>query len=560
MQFKVKIRSWRDKNMMQGTPVIILKEGTTRDRGKGAQSNNIQAAKAIADAVRTTLGPKGMDKMLVDSMGDVVITNDGATILKEIDIDHPAAKMIVEISKTQDNECGDGTTSAVVLAGELLKNAEELTDLNVHATVIANGFRLAADEAHKVLAKMSMKVQPTDSKVLAEIAQTAMTGKNIESSEHLAKMTVKAVSAIVEESDGHPVVDVDNIQVEKKTGSSISQTEMISGIIVDKERAHPRMPPEIKNAKIALINTALEVKKTEISAEIKIDDAQQLQKFLNEEEHMLKGMVENVKKSHANVLFCQKGIDDLVQHYLAKEGIYAVKRVKESDMKKLARATSGQIVNNLSELTKKELGSARLVYQKKISGDEMTFVTGCRNPKAVSILIRGGTEHVIDEVERSLHDALKVVSVTIEDGKAVAGGGATEIELALHLHRYAATIGGREQLAIEAFASAMEIIPRALAENAGLDGINTLINLKKAHGGKGKNKNSGINVYSGKVVDMTKLKVIEPLRVKTQALESATEVATMILRIDDVIAARQTGPPPMPPGGMGGMGGMPGMM
>jgi thermosome len=544
--------------MMQGTPVIILKEGTTRERGKGAQSNNIQAAKAIADAVRTTLGPRGMDKMLVDSMGDVVITNDGATILKEIDIDHPAAKMIVEISKTQDNECGDGTTSAVVLAGELLKNAEELTDLSVHATVIANGFRLAADEAHKVLSKMSIKVKPNDSKVLTEIAQTAMTGKNIDSSEHLAKIAVKAVSAVVEEDDGHSIVDIDNIKVEKKTGGSIADTEMISGIIIDKERAHPRMPSEIKGARIALINAALEVQKTEISAEIKIDDAQQLQKFLSEEERMLKEMVENVKKSQANVLFCQKGIDDLVQHYLAKEGIYAVKRVKESDLKKMARATSGQIVNNLAELTKKELGSARLVYQKRISGDEMTFVTGCRNPKAVSILIRGGTDHVIDEVERSLHDALKVVSVTIEDGKAVAGGGATEIELALHLHRYAATVGGREQLAIEAFASAMEIIPRALAENAGLDGINTLIDLKKAHGGKSKNKNSGINVYTGKVVDMTKLKVIEPLRVKTQALESATEVATLILRIDDVIAARQTGPPPMPPGG--GMGGMPGMM
>ena len=547
--------------MMQGTPIIILKEGTTREHGKGAQSNNIQAAKAVADAVRTTLGPRGMDKMLVDSMGDVVITNDGATILKEIDIEHPAAKMIVEISKTQDNECGDGTTTAVVLAGELLKNAEGLTDLSVHATVIANGFRLAADEAKRVLSKMSMNVSASDSKVLEDIAATAMTGKNIESSEHLAKMTVKAVSAIIEKEDSGPVVDIDNIKVEKKTGSSISDTQMISGIILDKERAHPRMPQDVKNAKIALVNAALEVKKTEVSAEIKIDDATQLQKFLNEEERMIKDMVESVKKSGANVLFCQKGIDDLAQHFLAKEGIYAVKRVKESDMKKLARATSAEMVNSLSELTKSELGSAKLVSQKKIAGDDMTFITGCKNPKAVSILIRGGTEHVIDEVERSMHDALKVVAVTIEDGKAVPGGGATEIELALHLHRYAATVGGREQLAIEAFASAMEIIPRALAENAGLDGINTLIDLKKAHGGKDKNKNSGINVYTGKVTDMTKLKVIEPLRVKTQALESATEVATMILRIDDVIAAKNTGGPPMPPGGgMGGMGGMPPMM
>jgi thermosome len=547
--------------MMAGTPIIILKEGTTRESGKGAQSNNIQAAKAIADAVRTTLGPRGMDKMLVDGMGDIIITNDGATILKEIDIEHPAAKMIVEISKTQDNECGDGTTSAVVLAGELLKNAEDLTELNVHATIISNGFRLAANEARKVLSKMSIKVSPSDSKILGDIANTAMTGKNIESRDHLAKMAVKAVSSISEKIDSGYSVDIDNIKIEKKYGGAISDTQMINGLIIAKERAHPRMPQKIENGKIALVNSALEVKKTEVSAEIKIDDATQLQKFLDEEERYLKEIVKEVKDSGTTVLFCQKGIDDLVQHYLAKEGIYAVKRVKESDMKKLARATSAKIVNSVSELTKKDLGSAKQVEERKVSGDEMTFITGCRNPKAVSILIRGGTDHVVDEVERSLHDALKVVAVTIEDGKAVAGGGATEIELALHLHRYAKTVGGREQLAIEAFADAMEIIPRALAENAGLDGINTLIDLKRAHGGKGKNRNSGINVYTGKVVDMTKMKVIEPLRVKTQALESATEVATMILRIDDVIASKNTGPPPMPPGGgMGGMGGMPGMM
>ncbi len=550
--------------MMTGTPVLILKEGTRRDRGRGAQSNNIAAAKAIADAVRTTLGPRGMDKMLVDSLGDIVITNDGATILKEIDIEHPAAKMIVEISKTQDDECGDGTTTAVVMAGELLKKAEELTEMNVHATIIANGYRLAAEEAAKVLSKMSMSVSPNDKAILRDIAKTAMTGKSIGAGKSLSEIAVKAVSAISEKDDGKLVADIDNIKVEKKHGGSISDTALIEGIIVDKERAHPRMPMQIKNAKVALVNAALEVKKTEVSAEIRIHDAAQLNKFLDEEERMLRSMVESVKSSGANVLFCQKGIDDLAQHYLAKEGIYAVRRVKESDMKKLAKATKAKIINSLKELTKKELGDAKLVDERKVADDDMTFVTGCKNPKAVSILIRGGTEHVIDEVERALHDALKVVAVTIEDGKIVPGGGATEIELAIHLKRFASTVGGREQLAIEAFSEAMEVIPRALAENAGLDGIDTIIDLKKAHGGRGKNWNMGINVLTGKVSDMSKLKVIEPLRVKTQAMGSATEVAVMILRIDDVIAARHTAPPPMPPGGMGGpgggMGGMPPMM
>jgi thermosome len=546
--------------MMTGTPILILKEGTKRDRGKGAQSNNIAAAKAIADAVKTTLGPRGMDKMLVDSLGDVVITNDGATILKEIDIEHPAAKMVIEVSKTQDEECGDGTTTAVVIAGELLKKAEELTESNVHATIVANGYRLAADEAIKALSKMCINASPKDERLLRDIAKTAMTGKSIGSSEHLAKIAVKAVMAITEKSDGKLFAEVDNVKIEKKHGGSISNTTMVKGIIVDKERAHPRMPQQIKNAKIALVNAALEVKKTEVSAEIRIEDATQLQKFLDEEERMLKSMVESVKSSGANVLFCQKGIDDLAQHYLAKEGIYTVNRVKESDLKKLAKATNAKIINSLSELSRKELGEAKLVEERKVADEEMTFVTGCKNPKAVSMLIRGGTDHVIDEVERSLHDALKVVAVTIEDGKVVAGGGATEIELALHLRRFASTVGGREQLAIEAFAEAMEVIPRALAENAGLDGIDTLIDMKKAHGGKKKNINSGIDVFTGKVSDMAKLKVLEPLRVKTQAIESATEVATMILRIDDVIAAKHT-EPPMPPGGPGGgMGGMPPMM
>jgi thermosome len=545
--------------MMTGTPILILREGTTREKGKGAQSNNIAAAKAVADAVRTTLGPRGMDKMLVDSLGDVVITNDGATILKEIDIEHPAAKMVVEVSKTQDNECGDGTTTAVVIAGELLKKAEELTESKVHATIVANGYRQAADEAKRVLTKMSINISSENEKLLCEIAKTAMTGKSIGASEHLAQITVKAVMSIMEKVDKRSYADIDNIKVEKKYGGSISDTIMLKGIIVDKERAHPRMPQQVKSAKIALVSAPLEIKKTEVSAEIKIEDVSQLSKFLDEEERMLKDMVASVKNSGATVLFCQKGIDDLAQHFLAKEGIYAIRRISESDMKKLAMATGAKVVSSLSELTKKELGFAKLVEEKKVAGDEMTFVSGCKNPKAVSILIRGGTEHVVDEVERSLHDALKVVAVTIEDGKVVAGGGATEIELAIHLRRFASTVGGREQLAIEAFAEAMEVIPRALAENAGLDGINTLIDLKKAHGGKSKNRNSGINVITGKVTDMAKLKVLEPLRVKTQAIESATEVATMILRIDDVIASKQTGMPAGPPGG-GGMGGMPPMM
>lgn len=548
--------------MMQGTPILILKEGTKRERGKDAQSNNIAAAKAIADAVKTTLGPKGMDKMLVDSLGDVVITNDGATILKEIDVEHPAAKMLIEISKTQDNECGDGTTSAVVLAGELLKNSEGLSEMKIHATTLANGYRLAADEAFRILDQMYMKVSPSDEKVLRNIAKTAMTGKSIEATDYLANLAVKAVKSVVEKRGEEFIADVDNIKVEKKHGGSTADTSLIKGIILDKERAQVRMPVQVKNAKIALVNSALEVKKTEVSAEIRISDATQLQRFLNEEERMLREMVEQIKKVKASVLFCQKGIDDVAQHFLAKEGIYAVQRVKKSDMEKLAKAIQGKIVTNLSNLTSSDLGEAALVEEQKIADDKMTFVTGCRNPKAVSIMVRGGTEHIIDEVERALHDALKVVAVTIEDGEAVPGGGAVEIEMALQLRRFATTVGGREQLAIEAFANAIESLPRALAENAGLDPIDTIINLRSAHEGKKKNVNSGIDLNTGKVQDMVKMNVIEPLRVKAQAIESATEVATMILRIDDVIAGKGMEPPAGPPGGMGGMppGMPPGMM
>lgn len=548
---------------MGGQPVIVLKEGTESTRGKTAHNNNIMAAKAVADSVRSTLGPKGMDKMLVDSMGDIVITNDGATILKELDIEHPAAKMVVEVAKTQDNECGDGTTSAVVLAGELLKKSESLIDENVHPTVISNGFRLAANEAVKILKGMGQEVSPTDKKSLKLVAMTAMTGKGVGGEvERLADIAVDAVSSIAEKEDGKFRVDIDNIQVEKKQGGAISDTKLIKGLVLDKERVHTRMPKMVKNAKIALVDSALEIKKTEVEAKIQIKDPTQMQRFLDEEEKTLRGMVEKVRKSGANVLICEKGIDDVAQHYLAKEGIYAVRRVKRSDMEKLAKATGGKIVTNLDDLKASELGSAEQVEEVKIADSQMTFVTGCKNPKAVSVLIRGGTEHVIDEVERSLHDALKVVGVAIEDGTIVPGGGASEIELALKLRDYGQSVGGREQLAIEAFAEALEIIPWTLAENAGMDAIDIVIELKNAHS-KSNGKNFGINVLQNKVSDMLSAKVLEPLRVKTQAIQSATEVASMILRIDDVIAAKKMSPPAggPPGGGPGGMGGMPpGMM
>jgi len=531
---------------------LVLKEGTKRERGKGAQFNNIAAAKAVADAVRSTLGPRGMDKMLVDSLGDVVITNDGVTILKEIDIEHPAAKMLVEVAKTQDAEAGDGTTTAVILAGELLKKAEDLIEQNIHPTVIASGYRQAAEKAREVLERISTKVTIKDTNILRDVAITAMQSKSASGQkEHLADIAVKAATTVAEElASGRYFVDEDNIQIVKKQGGSIADTELVEGIIVDKERVHPGMPGQIDNARIALVDAALEVKKTEIDAKIEITDPSQLQAFLSEEENMLKGMVDRVKKSGATVLFCQKGIDDLAQHYLSKEGIYAVRRVKKSDMEKLAKATGGKIATKLDELTRDDLGNAKRVFEKKIGDDEMTFVTGCKNPKAVSILIRGGTEHVVDEVERSLEDAVSVAAITIEDGKIIYGGGAAATEIAFGLRDFASTIGGREQIAIEAFADAVEVIPRTLAENAGLDPIDTLIELRKEH--KKGGKTAGVDVFTGKITDMKKNKVIEPIRVGTQAISSATDAAVMILRIDDVIAAKSGGGRPGGPGGAGG--------
>jgi thermosome len=550
--------------MGNNQPIIILKEGTERSKNKDAQYNNIAAARAVADAVRSTLGPKGMDKMLVDSLGDVVITNDGVTILKEIDVQHPAAKMVVEVAKTQDNECGDGTTTSVILAGELLKKAESLIENNIHPTIIANGYKMAAHEAINVLNAFAVTITPNDVEMLRQVSETAMTGKSVGGQkEFLSDLAVKAVKAVAEKADGGWTVDVENIKVEKKTGGSIADTEIIQGIVIDKERVHPRMAKQVKGAKIALLSSALEIKKTEVEAKIQIRDPASMQRFLEEEENTLKGYVDMIKSSGANVIFCQKGIDDLVQHYLAKSGIFACRRLKESDMEKISRATGASIVGKIDELVEKDLGKAAMVEEKKIGEGDMVFITGCKNPKAVSVIIRGGTEHVIDEVERALHDALRVIGVSIEDGKLVPGGGAAEIELSLRLASYASTVGGREQLAIEAFAQAMEVIPWALAENAGLDAIDVVIQLKSAHEKKN-GKNMGVDLETGKPVDMLKLNVVEPLRVKTQAVKSAAEVANMILRIDDVIASRKAPGPPPGAGGMGGMppgmGGMPGMM
>jgi len=534
-----------------GTPIYILREGSQRTAGRDAQRSNIMAAKAVAGAVRTTLGPKGMDKMLVDTMGDVVITNDGVTILKEMDIEHPAAKMMVEIAKTQDQEVGDGTTTAVVLAGELLKQAEELLEQEIHPTVIAAGYRAAADKSMEILKGLAVEVSAKDEDLLRKIAVTAMTGKGSQSArDELAAMAVQAVQSVVDE-DG--TVDTDNITVEKKVGGGITDSMLVSGVVIDKDRLHPNMPKSVKGAKIALLNAAVEIEKTEVDAKIQITSPDQLQAFLDQEENMLKGMVDRITATGANVLFVQKGIDDLAQHFLAKAGIYTVRRVKKSDMDKLARATGGRVVTSIHEISKDDLGKAGLVEERKVSDEKMTFIEDCENPKSVSIILRGGTEHVVDELDRAMEDALRVVGVAVQDKLLVAGGGAPEVELALRLRAYASTVGGREQLAIEAFANAMEVIPKTLAENAGLDQIDSLVSLRSQHE-KGV-KTAGLDMDTGKPVDMLKLGVVEPLRVKTQAINSAAEAAIMILRIDDVIASKSGGPGGMP-GGAGGMGGM----
>lgn len=538
---------------MGNAPVIILRQGTKREKGKDAQTNNITAARTIADAVRSSLGPRGMDKMLVDSMGDVVITNDGVTILKEMDVQHPAAKMLVEVAKTQDAEVGDGTTTSVILAGELLKKATDMIDANVHPTIITAGYRLANDKAQEVLKKVSKKVSINDDKLLNQIAQTAMISKQVNSSkDYFSKMVVEAVKTIVDKTDdGKYFADLKNIQTVKKAGANMEESEMIKGLIIDKEPVSDAMPKKVKNAKIALIDAAFEVKKTEIDAKIQITDPGQLNAFIQEEERMLKEMVENVKKAGANVVFCQKGIDDLAQHFFAKEGIYACRRVKKSDMERLGRSTGASILNKITDITAADLGFAESVELRRVEEEDMTFVTGCKEPKTVSILVRGGTKHVADEVERSLVDAWSVVKVSIEDGMLVTGGGSTAMEIAMQLRDYAQSIGGREQIAIEAFASAMEIIPSTLAENAGLDPIDIVIEMRKQH--KSGKIYAGLNPFSGKVEDMMKLDVIEPYRIGRQAINSATDAAVMILRIDDVIASKASPTPQYGDGMPGGM-------
>jgi thermosome len=546
------------QNTQGGIPVVILKDGAQQTKGRDAQKNNITAAKLIAEIVHTSLGPRGMDKMLVDSIGDVTITNDGATILKEIDVQHPAAKMLVEISKTTDNEVGDGTTSAVVLAGALLENAESLVNQDVHPTIIVDGYRKAAQKAIQLLEKMADRVQPTDKEILNKIAKTSMQTKLVrKDSNYLSDMIVKAVLAVAEKSEDEYKVDIDDIKVEKKAGGSIKDTLLTKGIILDKEVVHAGMPKKISNAKIALINTALEIDKTEFDAKINISSPDQMKSFLDEENKMIKTMVDKVIASGTNVLFCQKGIDDIAQHYLAKAGVLTVRRIKESDLTKLAKATDARIVTNLDDLSEDDLGSAENVEERKVETDKWVFVEGCKRPKSVTILVRGGSQRVVDEVERSIHDALMVVKDVIEKPLIVAGGGAPETYAATKLREWAKSLEGREQLAVEKFADSLEVIPITLAENAGMDPIDTLTSLRSKQL-KG-NKWTGIDVMKGVVASMHSTDIFEPLSVKLQIISSATEATSMILRIDDVIAvAKSSGPPPGAEG-MGGMGGMPGM-
>ncbi len=520
-----------------GQPVLILKEGTTRSRGREAQKNNIMAARVIGEVLKTTLGPRGMDKMLIDSLGDITITNDGAAILDEIEVEHPAAKMMVEIAKTQDDMVGDGTTTSVVLAGELLKKAEELLDQNIHPTILVSGYRKAAQKAIETINKISIPVNIEDRETLRKVALTSMASKAVgPAKEHLAEIAIDAVKQITEKRGDRLVADIDNIQIIKKTGKSLFESQLVRGLIIDKEVVHSGMPKKIENAKIALLDCPLEIEKTEFSAEIRIRDPTQMKAFLDQETKMLKEMVDKIKASGANVVFCQKGIDDMAQHFLAKEGILAARRVKQSDMEKLARATGGRIVTDLDDLSLQDLGEAGMVEERKIGEDKMIFVEKCKDPRSVAVLLRAGLERMVDEAERAMTDALSVVSDVIETNKIVAGGGAVEVEIAKELRDYATKVGGREQLAIEAFADAIEVIPRTLAENAGLEPIDIIVELRSTHE-KIDGKYMGVNVFNGKVEDMNANGVVEPSIVKEQAVKSAAESSSMILRIDDVIAA-----------------------
>ena len=561
------------QQQMGNQPMIVLSEESQRTSGKDAQSMNITAGTAVAEAVRTTLGPKGMDKMLVDNSGSVVVTNDGVTILDEMDIEHPAANMIVEVAQTQEDEVGDGTTTAVVIAGELLSKAEELLDQDIHATILAQGYRQAAEKAKEILEENAIEVDADDTETLEKVAGTAMTGKGAESSKDvLAELVVRAVQAVADE-DG---VDTDNVQIETVVGGATDESELVEGVIIDKERVHDNMPFAVEDADIALLDTAIEVPETELDTEVSVTDPDQLQEFLDQEEKQLKEYVDQIAATGADVVICQKGIDDMAQHYLAQEGILAVRRAKSSDIEALSRSTGARIVSNINDITEDDLGFAGSVAQKDIAGDERIFVEDVEDAKAVTLILRGGTEHVVDEVERAIEDSLGVVAATLEDGKVLPGGGAPETQLALGLRDHADSVGGREQLAVEAFADAIDVIPRTLAENAGHDPIDSLVDLRSKHDAG--NTTFGLDAYSGEVVNMEDGGVVEPLRVKTQAIESATEAAVMILRIDDVIAAGDLkggqgdddedegpggpgGAGGMPGGGMGGMGGgMGGMM
>jgi thermosome len=534
-----------------GQPVLILKEGTSRSRGKEAQKNNIMAARVISEVLKSTLGPRGMDKMLIDSLGDITITNDGAAILNEIEVEHPTAKMMVEIAKTQDDMVGDGTTTAVVLAGELLKRAEELLDQNIHPTILVSGYRKAAQKAIDIINKISTPVDIEDRETLRKVALTSMSSKAVgPAKEHLAEIAIKAVRQIAEKRGDKMLADIDNIQIIKKTGKSLYESQLVNGLIIDKEVVHPGMPKKLENAKIALLDCPLEIEKTEFSAEIRIRDPNQMTAFLDQENKMLREMVNKIKASGANAVFCQKGIDDMAQHFLAKEGILAARRVKQSDMEKLVRATGGRMVTNLDDLKLQDLGEAGIVEERKIGEDKMIFVEKCKDPRSVAVLIRAGLERMVDEAERAMTDALSVVSDVIENNKIVPGGGAVEVEVAKELRDYATKVGGREQLAIEAFADSTEIIPKTLAENAGLEPIDILVELRSAHEKKD-GLPMGVDVFKGKVENMQENGVVEPVVVKEQAVKSAAESAAMILRIDDVIAAtkpKEAGGPKPPTG------------
>jgi thermosome len=542
-----------------GVPVLVLKEGSNRSRGREAQHANIMAAKIVAESVRSALGPKGMDKMLVDSFGDVTVTSDGRTILDEMDIQHPAAKMLVEVSKTQDNEAGDGTTSAVIIAGELLNRAEELIDKNVHPTIVIDGYRKAADKALDTLEKIAIKIDPNSlEEYLKKAAMTSMASKLIaDYKEFFADLAVKAMLEVTEKESKTWRVDVDDIKVEKKTGESLGETSLINGIVLDKEVVHSGMPKRMEKAKIALLDASLEIEKPEFDAKLNIETPDQIEAFLDQEEVMLKAMAEKITKSGANVVICQKGIDDMAQHFLAKKGVLAVRRAKKSDMEKLAKATGGKIVTKLDDITPADLGYAALVEERRIGDDKMTFIEGCKNPQAVTILIRGGSERFTAEAERSLHDALCVIRDIIEEPRVVAGGGAPELEMSNVIRKYAETLPGKEQLAIKIFAEALETIAATLAENAGLQPIDVISELRSRHD-MGETW-AGIEVREGKVQDMGKIGVFEPLTVKKQIIKSANDAASMILKIDDVIAAGKMKTPPGPPGGGMPGGGYPGM-